>query len=138
MLFLFCRVFNVFFVFCFFWGDVYYLNESLVLTRCVPCSTKCFRLFFSNIIGLPEHRNKRKSVLEIRKMYYFKIYTIGYCGTISSLITWSCQEPDSLEAMSGLGHLGCSVTGCLTPARHTATGASFFSIVRSWLWLSSS
>ena len=27
--------------------------------------------FFSNIIGLPEHRNKRKSVLEITKMYYF-------------------------------------------------------------------
>ena len=30
-----------------------------------------FRRFFSNIIGLPEHRNKRKSVLEITKMYYF-------------------------------------------------------------------
>ena len=27
--------------------------------------------FFSNIIGLPECRNKRKSVLEITKMYYF-------------------------------------------------------------------
>ena len=25
---------------------------------------------FSNIIGLPGHRNKRKSVLEITKMYY--------------------------------------------------------------------
>ena len=30
-----------------------------------------FRMFFANIIGLPEHRNKRKSVLEITKMYYF-------------------------------------------------------------------
>ena len=29
--------------------------------------------FFSNIIGLLERRNKRKSVLEITKMYYFKI-----------------------------------------------------------------
>ena len=29
--------------------------------------------FFSNIIGLPERRNKRKCVLEITKMYYFKI-----------------------------------------------------------------
>ena len=29
--------------------------------------------FFSNIIGLPERRNKRKSVLEITKIYYFKI-----------------------------------------------------------------
>ena len=27
--------------------------------------------FFSNIISLPERRNKRKSVLEITKMYYF-------------------------------------------------------------------
>ena len=30
-------------------------------------------IFFSNIIGLLERRNKRKSVLEITKMYYFKI-----------------------------------------------------------------
>ena len=30
-----------------------------------------FSTFFSNIIGLPERRNKRKSVLEITKMYYF-------------------------------------------------------------------
>ena len=29
--------------------------------------------FFSNIIGLLERKNKRKSVLEITKMYYFKI-----------------------------------------------------------------
>ena len=28
---------------------------------------------FSNIIGLPERRKKRKSVLEITKMFYFKI-----------------------------------------------------------------
>ena len=27
--------------------------------------------FFFNIVGLPERRNKRKSVLEITKMYYF-------------------------------------------------------------------
>ena len=33
--------------------------------------------FFSNIIGLPERRNKRKSVLEITKMYYFKIQEIN-------------------------------------------------------------
>ena len=32
-----------------------------------------FHEFFSNIIGLTERRNKRKSVLEITKMYYFKI-----------------------------------------------------------------
>ena len=32
------------------------------------CST-----FFSNNISFPERRNKRKSVLEITKMYYFKI-----------------------------------------------------------------
>ena len=32
-----------------------------------------FSTFVSNIIGLPERRNKRKSVLEITKMYYFKI-----------------------------------------------------------------
>ena len=30
-----------------------------------------FSLGFFNIIGLPERRNKRKSVLEITKMYYF-------------------------------------------------------------------
>ena len=30
-----------------------------------------FSTFFSNIIGLPERRNKRKSVLEITKIYYF-------------------------------------------------------------------
>ena len=35
------------------------------------CSTKCFRRFFFNKISLPERRNKRKSVLEITKMYYF-------------------------------------------------------------------
>ena len=29
----------------------------------IPCSTKHFRRFFSNIIGLPERRNKRMSVL---------------------------------------------------------------------------
>ena len=29
--------------------------------------------FFLNKISLPERRNKRKSVLEITKMYYFKI-----------------------------------------------------------------
>ena len=27
--------------------------------------------FFANIIGLPGHRNRRKSVLEITKIYYF-------------------------------------------------------------------
>ena len=30
-----------------------------------------FSKFFSNIIGLSGHRNKRKSVLEITKMYNF-------------------------------------------------------------------
>ena len=32
-----------------------------------------FRMVFfvANIIGLPGHRNKRKNVLEITKMYYF-------------------------------------------------------------------
>ena len=39
----------------------------------IPCSTKTFRRFFSNNISFPERRNKRKSVLEITKMYYFKI-----------------------------------------------------------------
>ena len=29
--------------------------------------------YFVNIIGLPGHRNKRKSVLEITKMYNYKI-----------------------------------------------------------------
>ena len=33
--------------------------------------TICLRTFFANIIGLPGHRNTRKSVLEITKMYYF-------------------------------------------------------------------
>ena len=32
-----------------------------------------FSTFFFNKISLPERRNKRKSVLEITKMYYFKI-----------------------------------------------------------------
>ena len=32
-----------------------------------------FSTFFWNKISLPERRNKRKSVLEITKMYYFKI-----------------------------------------------------------------
>ena len=32
-----------------------------------------FSTFFKNKISLPERRNKRKSVLEITKMYYFKI-----------------------------------------------------------------
>ena len=31
------------------------------------------RTFFANIICLPGRRNKRKSVLEITKMYYFKV-----------------------------------------------------------------
>ena len=39
----------------------------------IPCSTKNVKRFFSNIISLPELENKRKSVLEITKMYYFKI-----------------------------------------------------------------
>ena len=30
-----------------------------------------FSKFFSNNISFPEPRNKRKSVLEITKMYYF-------------------------------------------------------------------
>ena len=42
----------------------------------IPCSTKKFRRFFLNKISLPERRNKRKSVLEITKMYYFKIKMI--------------------------------------------------------------
>ena len=33
---------------------------------------RIFRVFF-NIIGLPGHRNKRESVLEITKMYNYKI-----------------------------------------------------------------
>ena len=32
-----------------------------------------FSTFFKNEISLPERRNKRKSGLEITKMYYFKI-----------------------------------------------------------------
>ena len=36
-----------------------------------PVPRKNFNVI-SNIIGLPERRNKRKSVLEITKMYYFK------------------------------------------------------------------
>ena len=34
------------------------------------------RTFFVNIIGLPWHRNKRKSVLEIPKMFSFYIQII--------------------------------------------------------------
>ena len=34
---------------------------------------KIFSTFFSNNISFLERRNKRKSVLEITKMYYFKI-----------------------------------------------------------------
>ena len=41
------------------WCDTYTLFHEKNIT------------FFSNIIGLPERRNKRKSVLEITKMYYF-------------------------------------------------------------------
>ena len=63
---------------------LFFLNEAKTLNRraesfpgifflCSACSTKMFRRLFSNIIGLPERRNKRKSVLEIKKMYYFKI-----------------------------------------------------------------
>ena len=37
---------------------------------------KILSTFFANIISLPGHRNKRKSVLEITKMYYFKIQII--------------------------------------------------------------
>ena len=37
---------------------------------------KIFWEFFANIISLPGHRNKRKSVLEITKMYYFYIHII--------------------------------------------------------------
>ena len=36
-----------------------------------PVPRKHIDVFFSNIISLPERRNKRKSVLEITKMYYF-------------------------------------------------------------------
>ena len=55
-------------------------SESVVpntlYTVCNPhtsilCSTKCLGRFFGNIIRLPGYRNKRKSVLEIPKMYYF-------------------------------------------------------------------
>ena len=37
-----------------------------------PVPRNIFDVFFE-YHGLPEHRNKRKSVLEITKMYYFKI-----------------------------------------------------------------
>ena len=51
-------------------------QEYIKLVHCsenpaIPCSTKKCLMFFSNIIGLPEHKNKRKSDLEITKMYYF-------------------------------------------------------------------
>ena len=40
-------------------------------------SHEMFRTFlFANIIGFPRHRNKRKSVLGITKMYYFYIQII--------------------------------------------------------------
>ena len=49
-------------------------------TSCVDCNAayytlfhEIFSTFFFNKISLPERRNKRKSVLEITKMYYFKI-----------------------------------------------------------------
>ena len=41
--------------------------------KTIPCSTKMFQRFFSKNISFPERRNKRKNVLEITKMYYFKI-----------------------------------------------------------------
>ena len=38
---------------------------------CQDLLHKFFFTFFANITGLPGHRNKRKSVFEITKMYYF-------------------------------------------------------------------
>ena len=49
-------------------------ERSQVLVYCnYTLFHEMFSTFVSNIIGLPERRNKRKSVLEITKMYYFKI-----------------------------------------------------------------
>ena len=60
------------YIFTIFCGiDFTLISQKIFLV--IPCSTNFFRRFFSNIIDLPEHRNKRKSVLEITKMYYFKI-----------------------------------------------------------------
>ena len=39
-------------------------------------SHEIFRTFFDNVIGLPGHKNKRKSVLEIKTNYYFYILII--------------------------------------------------------------
>ena len=52
-------------------GNVIEDNTLNRMRESIPCSTNNFRRFFSNIIGLPERRNKSKSVLEITKIYYF-------------------------------------------------------------------
>ena len=52
-------------------GFVDLMEQVLHGTIGLLCSTICLGRFFANIIGLPGHRNKRKSVLEITKMYYF-------------------------------------------------------------------
>ena len=55
------------------WGLI--PNPLKIYQTLTPLSYTLFHekdlTFFSNIIGLPERRNKRKSVLEINKMYYF-------------------------------------------------------------------
>ena len=48
----------------------------MITIKPIPCSIKKIRHFFSNIIGLPEGRNKRKSVLEITKIYFLKFKII--------------------------------------------------------------
>ena len=44
----------------------------LKLSRLYPVPRKNLT-FFPNIIGLPEHRNKRKSILEITKTWHYDV-----------------------------------------------------------------
>ena len=52
-------------------GLFYFFKVNL--TTVYTLFHEMFSTFFFNKISLPERRNKRKSVLEITKMYYLKI-----------------------------------------------------------------
>ena len=63
---------NVLFTGLFYFNFCFNIFFKCSLSKLYPVPRK-ITMFFSNNISFPERRNKRKSVLEITKMYYFKI-----------------------------------------------------------------
>ena len=55
--------------------EIYILHMSTEV-RIYSLFHEMFRTFFANTIGLPGCKNKRESVLEITKMFYFYVRII--------------------------------------------------------------